>query len=455
MARPRNIILIVADSLRYDSVYRRANNKFKYPARLKYTRRNAIQFSQARSSGCWTLPATASMFTGMMPHEHRATGQSRKLRADVPILPELLRQAGYRTYQVTANVATTGIFDLDRGFDQIFKIWNHIEPIFSNVYKFVLMLGKPRIRKLLFSKDQVAYQLTQDMKIAQCWVQNTYQTIFDKTRELLHTNQEQGHGSFLFLNLMESHFPYHVDRTFQLSGNDLREQINEMSGLYHMLNQSFLKSDREYINPKTLRILKHRQYRSWKLISRDLDDFLHELHEDKDNLVIFCSDHGDNFGEHGWVYHFSNVTDAGNQVPVFWFGHDHPAPDMLDHPVSMRFIYNSILEACGLPHSGGTLFKEEAFTLPIMQSYWYNNQGKTLDKYKYNQFCFVENEKRFLQREDDWYAAAVQRKTKEPRFKQLKKNLDPIEHLVEDAERRQYLAESLNGFLKFSESLSS
>ncbi|HRI27088.1 MAG TPA: sulfatase-like hydrolase/transferase, partial [Chitinophagales bacterium] len=78
MHSPQNIILLVADSLRYDSVY--ANNNINLP----YTLQNALQFTQARSSGCWTLPATASLFTGLMPHQHGATSQTPYVSANVP-----------------------------------------------------------------------------------------------------------------------------------------------------------------------------------------------------------------------------------------------------------------------------------------------------------------------------------------------------------------------------------
>ena len=63
MAKPRNVILIVADSLRYDAVYHDGG------LGIPYLENNGTQFTNARSAACWTLPATTSMFTGMMPHE--------------------------------------------------------------------------------------------------------------------------------------------------------------------------------------------------------------------------------------------------------------------------------------------------------------------------------------------------------------------------------------------------
>jgi arylsulfatase A-like enzyme len=66
---PRNIIYLIADSLRHDSVYGEGGTG------LNYMEEKGIQFTEARSAGCWTLPATAGLFTGMLPHEHGATEQ--------------------------------------------------------------------------------------------------------------------------------------------------------------------------------------------------------------------------------------------------------------------------------------------------------------------------------------------------------------------------------------------
>jgi hypothetical protein len=113
------------------------------------------------------------------------------------------------------------------------------------------------------------------------------------------------------MNLMETHFPYHVGPTFRLSADAWTDRLSELAGLYHMVNQSFLTSDDQYIPPRIAEILRNRQRKSWRLLAKPLDRFLRQLHQDKENLVIFVSDHGDNFGDQDWFYHFSNVTDAG------------------------------------------------------------------------------------------------------------------------------------------------
>ncbi|HMS51658.1 MAG TPA: sulfatase-like hydrolase/transferase [Chitinophagales bacterium] len=141
MSKPRNIILIVADSLRYDSVYGAGETQSVY---TPYLNNNAVQFAQARSSGCWTLPATASLFTGLMPHQHGATSQTRNVNPNVPTLAQRLKAAGYNTLQITANVATTDIFGLHRGFDEIRRIWQLVPAKFNRLQQLLVMVGKPR-----------------------------------------------------------------------------------------------------------------------------------------------------------------------------------------------------------------------------------------------------------------------------------------------------------------------
>ncbi len=257
MKRPKNIILIVADSLRYDTVHARGS------AKLPYAEANAIRFTQARSSGCWTLPGHASLFTGLMPHEHGATSQTRSLDPDLPMLAELLRDAGYHTHQVTANVVTTDIFGLDRGFNQVDKIWDMVAPKFRSIFKTFILLGKPRVRRLLLSADGITEKLTEDLRVGKCWVQNTYKNVFRRSRKVLKMGKKSGQGTFLFLNLMETHFPYHVGPTFRLTADLWTDRLSELAGLYHMVNQSFLTSDREYIPPRITEILHNRQRKSW------------------------------------------------------------------------------------------------------------------------------------------------------------------------------------------------
>ncbi|MCX6198870.1 MAG: sulfatase-like hydrolase/transferase [Bacteroidetes bacterium] len=450
MAKPRNVILIVADSLRYDAVYRDGG-----PG-VPYLENNGIQFSNARSAACWTLPATTSMFTGMMPHEHGTTSQSRWFKDDVPSLAGKLKTANYKPIMVTANSVTTDIFNVSKDFDEVHKTWQFTPTKHRWLLQTVLALNRPRVRKLILKpKDQFFDKASEDLRQGIIYAQKTSHDSFFKAKQLIEENNAKGQGVFMFINLMETHYPYHIADTFTLMNKTLLGKIHEWKILFHFLSQSFLKNDKGVVKQADLDLLRTKQQLAWKLIRDDVNNFCREMHEDKDNLIVFCSDHGDNFGDQGWQYHFSNVTDGGNKVPLFWLDHENKKAETKDYNVSSRFMHHEILNSCGLDNEGGTLLREAENNLPVLQSFWYNNEDQTMQKYKYNQVAFIEGDKRFVQRAGNWMYAPVTKNGSEPTFEFVDKNFNPLEELNLPADRKKYLERSLKDFGTFSDKIMS
>lgn len=447
MDTPRNIVFVVADSLRWDAVYARGDH------RLPYTATRAVCFQQARSGGCWTLPATASLFTGLMPHEHGATEQTRGLHHDVPTLAERLAGLGYKTHMVTANVVTTNIFGLDRGFARLDRIWQLVPKRHQSVLALLAMLGKPRLRQKMLSTDFITGKLIDDLQAAGVWLQSTMQAVCQQTLDILARNSADGDRTFLFLNLMETHFPYHVADTFTTSASDLWGKMREIYSLYHLVNQTWLTREKQYISPDMLALLRRRQRLAWERIAPSLDAFLQELRERYEALVVFGADHGDNFGEQGWQYHFSNVTDAGNRVPLFWLPHDHDAARSEALPVSARDLFGAILHAAGdQDPSLISCVDEPDRSVPVMQSYWYNNRGRTLERFRYNQFAFVADEQRFLYRRNRWYAAPMTRSDEpEADFALLDNQVNPLYERVDTRTRMRYLQQVFTAYCAFAD----
>jgi arylsulfatase A-like enzyme len=421
--KPRNIIVLIADSLRYDSVSSTGVG-------LPYIQQRGRTFTEARSAGCWTLPATASIFTGLMPHEHGATEQTRGIRLDIPTLAEEMKKNGYKTYQVTANMATTDIFGLHRGFDEVRRIWKLVDPKFTRLQQFLVLIGKPRMRQKLFSKDLLAAQMSKDVEGAKTWLQHTFNDVFNECRKIIAENEARGERSFIFLNLMETHFPYHIAPTFELSTDGIYQKLREVVSLYHMVNQTFLTLGHQNIKNDMLNVLKLRQQTAWKALAPHVDSFCKELHDNTGNLVVFGADHGENFGESGWTYHFSNVTDAGNKVPLFWLDHETTTPATVTQQVSTRHLYHDLLRAAGSRVEGASLLNHPETSNVVLQSCWYNNHGKTLDQFKYNQICFLKDEQRFLWRNNAWYSAPMMTGYDEPAFAPLPKDADPLYDLA-------------------------
>jgi arylsulfatase A-like enzyme len=295
-------------------------------------------------------------------------------------------------------------------------------------------------------------RMSDDIEAARAWMQSNAELQFDQTREFIEECNESGEPVFIFVNLMETHFPYHIEDTFRTSREEWIEKMREMYSLFHYVNQTRLIEEEEYVAPDMLDVLRNRQQQAWKRLAPKVDTFVREMHEDRNNLVLFLSDHGDNFGEQGWQYHFSNVTDAGNRVPIWLLEPNQDEGREIDEPVSLRDIYGTLLAKSGLgepEHSVDlTVNPEESQTM--LESYWYNRDGKTLKKYRFNQFAFLDGEDKYIRRNDEWLTSEISNGTPETEYRPLPPKTDPIEEIGMAEERRSYIRERFAKYDAFS-----
>jgi len=397
MDKTRHIILVIADSLRYDSVWQNGD-----PV-VPYLKSHSTTYHQAYSAGCWTLPSTASLFTGRLPHEHGATTRSRGVNKSVPTLAESMKSKGFKTIQLTANPVTTHIFGLDRGFDRVERVWQLLNPGKIPIANILVLLGKRRIRDKFLKGDFVTGKMTEDIQAGQSWVHSFCKSQFARAHDILREAEEKNERVFLFINLMETHFPYHIHNKFEILSHGLLEKFRELKSMFHMVNQTWLRTGKQHIKPYMLSLLRNRQKLAWKWFAQSIDEFSESIHESyPDSLYIFTSDHGDNFGDEGWRYHFSNVTEAGNRVPLFVSGPNIPDGQELSTPTSIRYIPMMIEKAAKNSADLTSLEPDVWSEIPVLESFWYNKDGKTLPRYQSDQFAFIYNGYRYTENADGW-----------------------------------------------------
>jgi arylsulfatase A-like enzyme len=201
--------------------------------------------------------------------------------------------------------------------------------------------------------------------------------------------------------------------------------------------------------------LRQRQQRAWTYIAGRVDVFIEELRERYQALVVFASDHGDNFGEQGWQYHFSNVNDAGTRVPLLWLWHDRDEVGDIETPVSTRDLYGALLRAAGDPDASlFSITDRPDRSMTIMQSYWYNNRGRTRPCFQYNQFAFVAGSQRYLHRRDQWFAAPITRwDESEATFEALDADVNPLQERLDAPERLAYICRAFEAYHAFTAGL--
>lgn len=111
-----DLLLVTIDTLRAD-----LPGCYGGPARtprLDALAAAGVRFAHALTPVPLTLPAHASLLTGLDPNQHglRDNGQGA-LAASIPTLAETLRGVGYRTVAVVGSRVLDRRFGLDRGFD--------------------------------------------------------------------------------------------------------------------------------------------------------------------------------------------------------------------------------------------------------------------------------------------------------------------------------------------------
>jgi arylsulfatase A-like enzyme len=297
--RPRAaipVILIVMDTARADhlSVYGYARHTT--PA-LEAFAREAVVFEGALSTSSWTLPAHASLFTGMFPLDHGAVRPAWMQSPDGPLRPglplteehitlaEWLRDHGYDTGAVMANF---GYLDPAFGLDQGFVFYDAlpntpVEPrILGVVHERVAALPwAARFWRPYRSAEQVN-------RVALDWLAS-----------------RRSDALFLFLNYMEPH------REWTAPG--LRH--DQFAAEPAPPGSTFRT---EPPSPAMRRAIDLYDSQLASL-DRALGDFfagLRRLGLWESSLVIVTSDHGESFGENGVVGHGQSLHAPEVAIPL-------------------------------------------------------------------------------------------------------------------------------------------
>ncbi|MEZ5316610.1 MAG: sulfatase-like hydrolase/transferase [Vicinamibacterales bacterium] len=111
------VILISIDTLRADHLPVYGYTAGRTPT-LDALARDAIVFDRAYAHAPQTLPSHTSMLTGLLPFEHGVRDNlGFTLGDDHPVLPELLRAAGYATGGFVSAYVLRSATGISRGFD--------------------------------------------------------------------------------------------------------------------------------------------------------------------------------------------------------------------------------------------------------------------------------------------------------------------------------------------------
>ena len=112
-----NVILISVDTLRRDALYAHEPEALPLPNLDRFAEQ-CVRYENGLSVASWTLPAHASLLTGVYPDVHGATDRRVTLASEVGTLSEVLSARGYETAAFTGGGFLDAKYGLGRGFQR-------------------------------------------------------------------------------------------------------------------------------------------------------------------------------------------------------------------------------------------------------------------------------------------------------------------------------------------------
>lgn len=112
-----NLVLVSVDTLNRNAL-RAFDPQAQELPNLDRFAEGAVRFPQAFSSASWTLPAHASLLTGLYPNRHGAIHRHVMMSPEVVTLAERLREAGYYSTAFTHGGYVSRRYGLAQGFDR-------------------------------------------------------------------------------------------------------------------------------------------------------------------------------------------------------------------------------------------------------------------------------------------------------------------------------------------------
>ena len=266
----RKVILISIDTLRPDHL-----GCYGYPretsANIDALARESVLFERTYASSPWTLPSHVSLLTALHGVNHRVCWIDEKIDPSLITLAEILRQSGYFCEAFTGSGFVSASYGFSRGFD--------------------------------------CYRGSEGYK------RNSAELTAAAVLEWLGRNSDK--DFFLFIHNYQPHSPYicpapygtaFLEKKARWTRLDLMDYLGGKGGIFKALPDEERRNILDLYDGEIL-------YLDEKLI-KPLMARLRELGIYDQAMIIFTSDHGEEFFEHGSWMHGQSLYEESLRVPL-------------------------------------------------------------------------------------------------------------------------------------------
>jgi len=292
LAAEPHFVLLSVDTLRADAVGAYDADAATTPT-IDALAEAGVLFEDAQTTIGKTGPAFASIFTSLYPPTHGSRRNAQRMRSDVPVLAQILGNAGYEAAAFISNwTLRADLVGLDRGFD-------HYDEEFNQSRNAAGVMER--------SADDIA-------RAAERWL-----------RRRARDEERNGQPLFLWVHFSDPHSPY-LERDGFTPPRPPREQ--RTAGWQKRWRY---QSEVNYVD--------HWMGRLTRAIEEVLPG---------PRFTLFLSDHGESMGEHGYWGHGKNVHWPNARIPMILAGPGVPEGRRVQARVGVIDVLPTVLDLLGV-----------------------------------------------------------------------------------------------------------
>jgi len=303
-------------------------------------------FSRAFSPSNWTLPSFASMFTGKLPTamdisiNRRTIPDARRDKvseADVT-LASTLRERGYYTQAVITNNWLIPDQGFDQGFDGFFNTDETIRYSYRDRGKKAIALRI--IRKVFPDSDKyIQYLYSSILGISPHEKIARAPRVVDTSVKWLEDVGKKGTNYFLWMHFSDVHAPYEPPEELILHLHESIDYLRYLGreGTKYEPYVRFGPLQKELFKQLYLKEVEYTDGYIGQFLSYLKDNGLYEQ-----SMIVFLSDHGEAFWEHGIDGHANNFYNEEIHVPFAVKLPNQVDGSQTDEVVGIQYLYDFI-----------------------------------------------------------------------------------------------------------------
>jgi arylsulfatase A-like enzyme len=322
---PQGVILVQLDTLRTDHLDVYGYERPTAPNLRRLAEEGAL-FRHAVTQTSWTKAATPSVLASLYPSTHGVHQIPDRLPASATTIAEVYRQAGYATVSFSSVAFTGQLTNLHQGFEELHESESTV--------------GRAGPRGSKTAREYVDRLVD--------WLDDHHDVPF-----------------FVYLHFFDPHSPYEPNRPFDTmwaDPNGRDEYLRQLEVLKKVVADGFLAqrgmATREELQKAGIDPEAFIRYsKDWYDGSiRGMDTEIGRLVERLSNLgladrtaIAFYADHGEEFHDHGRMWHGQSVYGEMIRVPLIFWAPGRVAKGLkIEEPAQLIDVMPTLLDLSGL-----------------------------------------------------------------------------------------------------------